>query len=87
MNCKNLRCIYNQDSACKADEIHLDQYGKCADCVYPEQNQQNTTESTTHKPIYAMPSPRLSPPFSYPPDKEEDPELQRILKKYKKVKK
>ena len=89
MYCKNLRCIYNQDSACKADAIHLDQYGKCADCVYPDQNQQglqNPVKNTVFLTCFPKPRPVISNIPSNLSDKEDNPELKSSLKKHRKRK-
>lgn len=38
MRCKNFHCIYNQNTSCSSENILIDQYGVCADCVYSQKN-------------------------------------------------
>ena len=36
MNCENKFCIYQSEGECILEEIDIDSLGMCADCIYPD---------------------------------------------------
>lgn len=36
MNCENEFCIYQRGGNCTISHISIDNFGRCADCIYPD---------------------------------------------------
>lgn len=79
MRCKNFCCIYNQNASCTSENLLIDQYGTCADCVYP---QKNIHPSSPNGKILVG---AVSIPVSSPA--ENDQRVEQFIRKLKKIKK
>lgn len=40
MNCENYFCIYNFKNKCIVENISINIYGMCGDCIYPDIDKQ-----------------------------------------------
>ena len=49
VRCKNFHCIYNQNTNCTSENILIDQYGVCAECVYSQKNLSPSPSPSTGK--------------------------------------
>lgn len=85
MRCKNFCCIYNQNASCTSENLLIDQYGTCADCVYPQKNIQPSPSPFTGKILVGAVSIPVSGNTNFPA--ENNARLEQFIRKLKKIKK
>ena len=85
MCCKNFRCIYNQNANCTSENLLIDQFGACADCVYP----QNDIPPSPSPPNGKIMVGSVSIPVSGNTNShaENDERVEQFIRKLKKIKK
>ena len=45
MKCDNYLCIYQSNEECLLNEIRIDAFGMCTECIYPDFNEEILNEA------------------------------------------